>query len=478
MSGAPRRSASGARQAGDEFQHLVAWSRLLRAVQSGRRIETFELEALDAGNVDDVVIRFEDGAGEYTQVKYAVDSSRPLDEDYFLASARNGTSLLQKFHATWKELKARPGPVVLQLVTNRVPDHSDPVLSGLDGRTSTLAYILSQAAAVARRRAWCEHLGVEDEELITFLGELRVRAGCQYSNERETVGALMLAAGLSHDDAAIAKAVNLMRTWVLDGVRSVDWSAIRQAIDDLDIRVAEPASVLVIQTIAHDPDLEVADEVLDWVDHFDGDSPKTRRRAVCARAYQQMAAELTDAAERLITSGATRVVVRGPMRLLSWFAAGEALSEVTGVVVTCGQRGQQWSSDQCDGRVEVASRIIGEPDTGAALAVAVGFAADLGPDVVAFIESSGLPVKAVLEVSHATGDRISGAAESVGTATAIKQAVRAALRERGCREVHLFLAAPAALALHLGHQWNRVAPTTVWEDLGLDGYEPAFEIQA
>lgn len=478
MSGTPKRSASGARQAGDEFQHLVAWSRLLRAVQSRRPIEAFELEALDAGNVDDVVIRFEDGAGEYTQVKYTVDSSHPMDEDYFLASAPKGTSLLQKFHVTWKELKARPGPVILQLVTNRVPDHTDPVLSGLDGRTSTLAYTLSQPAADARRRAWCEHLHVEDEELLTFLSELKIRAGCQYANEFETVGALMLAAGLSNDERAIANSVNLMRTWVLDGVRSVDGATIRQAIDDLDLRVAEPASVLVIQTIANDPDLEAADEVLDWVDHFEGDSPKTRRRVIHDGAYQQMATELSDAAKRLIASGATRVVVRGAMRLPSWFAAGEALSEVTGVVVTCGQRGQQWSSDQGDGRVGIASRIIGEPDTGAALAVAVGFAADLGPDVVAFIESSGLPVKAILEVSHAAGERISDAAESVGTAAAIKQAVRATLREHACREVHLFLAAPAALALHLGHQWNRVAPTTVWEDLGLDGYQAAFEIDA
>ena len=478
MSGTPKRSASGARQAGDEFQHLVAWSRLLRAVQSGRPIEIFELEALDAGNVDDVVIRFEDGAGEYTQVKYTVDSSHPLDEDYFLASAGRGTSLLKKFHATWKELKARPGPVILQLVTNRVPDPTDPVLSGLDGRTSTLAYALSQPAADARRRAWCEHLGVEEEELLTFLSELKIRAGCQYANELETVGALMLAAGLANDEAAIAKAVNLMRTWVLDGVRSVDGPTVLETIGDFGLRVAEPASILLIQAVAHDPAPEDADEVLDWVDRFEGNSPKTRRRVIGDGAYQQMASELYDAAKRLIASGASRVVVRGAMRLPSWFAAGEALSEVTGVVVTCGQHGQQWSSDQGGGRVEIASDIIAEPDAGAALAVAVGFAADLGPDVVAFVESSGLPVKAILEVSHAAGDRISDAEESVGTATAIKQVVRAALRERGCREVHLFLAAPAALALHLGHQWNRVAPTTVWEDLGLDGYQAAFEIDA
>lgn len=478
MSGSRRRSASGARQSGDEFQYLVAWGRLLRAAQRGSPIQSFELEALEVGNADDVVIRYEDGAGEYTQVRYAVDSSHPLNEDYFLTRAPKGTSLLQKFHATWKQLNSGAGPAALQLITNRLPDPTDPVLSGLDGRTSTLTYVLAQPSADVRRRAWCEHLSIQEEELLTFLGELRIRAGCQYANELETVEHLMLAAGLENDESAIAKAVNLLRTWVLDGVRSVDGATVRQAIDDLDLRVADPAAVLLIHTITDDPDPQDADEVLDWVHHFEGESPKTRRRAVSDDAYPHMAQELRDAAGRIIASGASRVVVRGPMRLPSWFAAGEALPEVRGLVVTCGQRGQQWSSDDGDDAVKIAASIIAEPEAGETLAVAVGFAADLSPDVVAFIESSGLPVKAVLQLSHASGGRIADAREAVGTATAIKQAVRAALREHGCREVNLFIAAPAALALHLGHQWNRMAPTTVWEDLGIDGYQASFKVDA
>ncbi len=478
MSEIRRRSASGARQAGDEFQHLVAWSRLLRAVQSGRPILSFELEALEAGNADDVVIRYEDGAGEYTQARYAVDASHPLDEDYFLKSAPRGTSLLQKFHSTWKFLGADSADATMQLVTNRVPESADPVLGGLDGRTSTLVSVLSQGAAVARRGAWCKHLAVDEDELLRFLAGLRIRAGCQYANEVERVEDLMMAAGLENDAVAVAKGINLMRTWVLDGVRSVDGRTVLTAIDDLNLRTADPAAVLLIQTIKREPEPHEANEVLDWVDNFEGDSPKTRRRVVDDQSYGQMGHELQDAALRLISSGVSRVVVRGPMRLPSWFAAGEALSEVTGVVVTCGQRGQQWSSDRGDGTTKVTTRLIAEPDAGQGLAVAIGFAADLGPEVAAFIESSQLPIRAVLQIAHARGRRIADACESVNTAAAIKQVVRTALRDHGCKEVHLFIAAPAALALHLGHQWNRVAPTTVWEDLGLEGYQAAFKLEA
>ena len=46
----------------------------------------------------------------------------------------------------------------------------------------------------------------------------------------------------------------------------------------------------------------------------------------------------------------------------------------------------------------------------------------------------------------------------------------------GHPRVHLFLATPMGLALLLGHRWNRVAPTTVYEDLAALGYEAAFTI--
>ena len=45
------------------------------------------------------------------------------------------------------------------------------------------------------------------------------------------------------------------------------------------------------------------------------------------------------------------------------------------------------------------------------------------------------------------------------------------------QRVHLFLATPIGLALLLGHRWNRVAPTIVYDDLP-PGYEAAFTISA
>jgi hypothetical protein len=66
----------------------------------------------------------------------------------------------------------------------------------------------------------------------------------------------------------------------------------------------------------------------------------------------------------------------------------------------------------------------------------------------------------------------------MGVVHGIRDEMRSLLRETGARRIHLFLAAPAGLALLLGHRWNRIAPTVVYEDLGLDGYEPGYDITA
>lgn len=46
------------------------------------------------------------------------------------------------------------------------------------------------------------------------------------------------------------------------------------------------------------------------------------------------------------------------------------------------------------------------------------------------------------------------------------------------QHVHLFLAGPMGLSLLLGHRWNHVAPTIVYEDLAALGYQPAFTVSA
>ena len=69
-------SSSGARITGDDLQHLVVWYWCLRATADPYGITSVAVEADDAGNVDDVVVRFADGTSNFIQVKAAVASAR------------------------------------------------------------------------------------------------------------------------------------------------------------------------------------------------------------------------------------------------------------------------------------------------------------------------------------------------------------------------------------------------------------------
>ena len=67
-------------------------------------------------------------------------------------------------------------------------------------------------------------------------------------------------------------------------------------------------------------------------------------------------------------------------------------------------------------------------------------------------------------------------AEGLGLAASISSALREDNRDR--REgVHLFQAGPLALAVMVGHLWNRMPTTQLYDDLGPGGgYAPTFSI--
>lgn len=470
------RSASGARQGGDDFQHLVAWNRLLRALPPERGLVAVEVEALDVGNVDDVVIRSSAHPDEFTQVRFGVDGATPINTDYLTSVTGKGTSLLTKFHRTWQHLGGADARPHLQLITNKVGDPSDALLSRVDGRTSTLTPALRSAATgSALNKAGtdlADHLDVDCAELFALLDDLRLRLGCHYANEVDHAMSLMLASGMHHDERAVRRGIDLVRQWVLDGRRSLEADEVRLAIEDACLVAEAPWSTMLIQGIDHDPHPDGADISLDFVDLYDGDEPNARRQ-VRDGGYDEMHAQIRCGAADLRAQGHHRVMVTGAMRLGTWFAAGEALSEIAGHTVLCGRPGQPWTSEVplLARRLDVRTRAI---DTGSSLVVTLAFATDPTDDVEAFLGRSGLGTKTLLTVGPPDRARITEAGEANGFAAAIKQTVRDELRRTSAIEVHLFIAAPAGLALVLGHKWNRIAPTTVWEDLGVSGYARAF----
>src|SRR5262249_3132348 len=140
-----------------------------------------EVEALSAGNVDDVVVRRTSGPDEYTQVKYSVDASNQVSSEWFTTRApgAGSKSPLERFMASWHLLKSNGKVPDLLLCTNRVLDATDLVLKRRCGMTGTLGHRLAaERPRSAARKAfaeWVKHTGVAESELLELLCRLGLK---------------------------------------------------------------------------------------------------------------------------------------------------------------------------------------------------------------------------------------------------------------------------------------------------------------
>ncbi len=234
-----------------------------------------------------------------------------------------------------------------------------------------------------------------------------------------------------------------------------------------------------MQAIDRDPWADRATVSLDWVNLFDGDHPRSRSALRDPSLWNTRLLSELEAAERSIRGlGFDRVMVRGYMRLPAWFATGVAFGDTRSMQVACMQNGERWGTDVTPGDFQLSVPPPVEVGAGADLAVGLSVTNDLSQDVLAYVRSAALPVKRFVHIAVAPAPSktaIPDAARAMGWAAKVRDAVREQVRETGARKVHLFMSGPAAGALFLGHVWNRVPATQLYEDMN-PSYAPAFLI--
>ena len=236
--------------------------------------------------------------------------------------------------------------------------------------------------------------------------------------------------------------------------------------------------VLAVHAIDRRPAATPPDVEIDLVDLYDDDTDPFARLQLRDPADWNAKVEpaIRRAARDLEAYSTRRVHVTGDMRLPLWFAIGRALPDVRGWVLSADQRTEEWSTgampEAVTARVLAETRIGSGPD----LAVAVCVTHDISADVAGYITGTGVPADLLLALGppgEPNGRAASSAGWTIAWVGSARERARRAAAACGAKRIHLYLAAPAALAMMLGHQWNLMPPTIVYEYLQ-PGYAPTI----
>jgi hypothetical protein len=170
-----------------------------------------------------------------------------------------------------------------------------------------------------------------------------------------------------------------------------------------------------------------------------------------------------------------RVFVTGAMRLAAHFAVGFELPDVRRWVLSIDQRGSTWRTDAQPNTAATSGLSEVAITQGDEVAVAVALSNDISGDVVDYVRTRHLPVSSVLVLKPEDGPGATSVPDAAWLVNWVHLA-RSQVRHpaRRATGLHLFMSAPAAAALFLGHRWNTVpGPLTVYEFDGRE-YFPTF----
>lgn len=470
---------------GDDYQHVIGLYNALRALNEPD-IESVNVEDADGGAFDDIVVRWHRRSAkpdEYFQVKSSNYNNRAVDEDWLVAAATaKGRSPLQHFHDTWRNLNRSGESFTIALLTNRNFDHHDRILSLIDNTTDRIAPsqldgLTANSAGGQQLTRWAAHLGVSVDELKSFLTDVTFLRGEADHAWEQRCRPLMRTAGLRDDDDAVTVGRAMVRSWVTGGRGPLTRDDIRAEVTARDLLARDGTLVLAVHAIDRSPLPDLPNVTVDIVDLYPQTEPWQRRQLTRTADWQEsVQPRLRAARDDLSAFRTRRVHVVGAMRLPLYFAVGRALPDVAGWVLSVDQRGSAWSTD-CP-RVDATLETICDErlGPGADVAVVVALTLDPVPDVRAYLAQGDSSVGRLLVLTTPQGprdDSVPGSGWAMRWVELARQQIAEAVRESDAHQVHLFMACPAGVALFLGHRWNTLPTTTVYEHV-IPGYEPTI----
>ena len=437
-------------------------------------IESVSIEDPGAGYFDDVVVRRHRGIDTYIQAKSSNYGNVIVDQDWLLTSATTkGRSPLQHFHDTYLGLTGTQKPYSLELWTNRGFDNENPLLGNLldqkNDKIATARMLAAgrKSAVRAERDKWAQHLRITVEELASFLDRVSWKQTGSELDWRRQAKPLMELAGLRSDDEAVTVGVNMVRNWVTNGTGARTTADVRTEVAARNLLALDGKLLLLVNGIDRESTPTPPNVTLDFIDLYDGDDSFSRKLlhdranwdAVIRPAFD-------DAADMLASYGVHHVHIAGALRLPMWFAAGRALPQVKKWTLSMNQIDATWTTNVTP--EEVAPRILASVaiDQGNEVAFAVGLTGDPTGDVEAYLRKSALPVGRLIVLGppgEPSPTAVPSGEWAMGWTRAAREIVRNEVKAAGARHVHAFMLCPAGVALILGHQWNVMPATTIYE---------------
>ena len=463
-------SARAAAIRGDDYQHAIAWYWACEMIRD-RSIASVAIEDAAGGAFDDIIVRRASGSDTYIQAKSSNYGDTVVDQDWlFAARSENGRSPLQRFYATYAQRVAEDDEFTLELWTHRGFDHKHKLLGKLlDKKFDTIdtkaMLAATRRSAVGRERdTWARHLDVEAEELAAFLSRVRWKQTGAESEWRRQAKPLMQLAGLRCDDQAVETGISIARHWVTDGAGAQTADDVRAVAAEQGLLALTGTLLLVVHGIDRDPTPTPPNVELDFVDLYEGNEPFSRKLLQDRNDWDRVITPTIQAAAKTLASyRVRRVHVAGSMRHPMWFVVGRALPEVKRWVVSADQVGAVWSTADPPSFADARVLTDIELTNGTDIAVGIGLTGDPTDAIADHIGAADIPVGRILVYgpdSEPSSTAVPSGSWAMGWTRRVREEVRAAAVATGAPRLHLFTLCPATVALMLGHQWN-VMPTTV-----------------
>ena len=469
---------------GDDYQHVIGWYWCCKMLNDPD-IETIGIEDKASGSFDDIVVRRRQNANTYIQAKSSNYGNTIIDSRWLFDHSPNGKSRLQHFYNTFAKLHNAENDFRLELWTNRGFDHKNPLLGELlDQKSQRIdtdrMKIASEQSAVGRERdEWSEHIQVSAEELASFLQTMRWKHTCAEADLRSQTMPLMELAGLRADEEAVDIGVAIVRSWVADGQRLLSAADVRAEVARRSLLAVDGTLILAVHGIDRDPLPVTPNMRLDFVDLYEGDDSFNRKLLQNASDWNESVyPKILDAAKTLSSYRVRNVYIVGSMRHPMWFTVGRALPEVKKWFLSADQVGAVWQTNATP--EVVVPRVLAHTTIGSGtdLALAFGLTGDPTVAVEEYTRKS-LPEVGHLLTLGPEGEpsRTSVPSDSwaMGWTRAARDMTVEQVRTVGATRVHLFFLAPAGIVLMLGHQWNLMPMTTVYEYAG-GSYHPTVTL--